>query len=306
VVVLPGIRFDAAAIDLQIAEGFSAAGEPARPEALVAVGIAPQVGRGGLRPAQVVTVGIVFSPPRVQFDGRAVVSVHAIDERLCRQSSALRTGHGRERARQRARRERLRDARSGIEPAEPVAEQVFSQQRFGGDGRLRMRNGPLKLQKSGGKLERQVDAIALAGRHRDAGECRFQPTATVHRARHMADRLRRAVVEEQPSRQFRRAGDDLVDQRPQMMLAFGGDDQTMPGASAGAELPHQARVDALQMLLHPAGKVPIELVVEEALEILGLGAECIPPGFDPRHDGLACMLLFRAFTGCKEFPPHRR
>ena len=256
-------------------------------------------------PAQIEALCVVVGLLGIQLDRGAGFSVRAIDERLRGQFRALSGGQRRECARKRARRERMGNACVGVELAEPIAEEVFPQQRLGSDDRLRVGNGALELEKSCWKLERQVDAVELAGGERDAGERRLHAAAAVYRARHVADGLRRAVIEEQPSRQLRRSRNDLVDQRTQVMLAFRRDDEAVAAARPGPELPHQARIDALQVLAHPAREIPFPFIVEEALQIVGPAAKCIPPGVNASRDALAQIVLFRIFTGRKVFPAHR-
>ncbi len=196
------------------------------------------------------------------------------------------------------------DTRARIQLAEPVAEQVLAEQRLGGDHRLRVCDGTLEIEKAGGELKSQIDAVELAGGEPHAGEGRIAAAAAVDSAGHVTDRLGGSMIEEQPTRQLRSARDDLVDQWPQLVLAFGGDNQSMSPTRARPEFPHEARLNALQMLLHPCGEIPLNLVVEEAIQLVGFPTKRFPPVFDAGDDVLARMILDGIFTGRDKLPAH--
>jgi len=55
------------------------------------------------------------------------------------------------------------------------------------------------------------------------------------------------------------------------------------------------------VLAHPAGEIPFLFVGEEALQLIGPVAKCVPPGVDACWDALACIVLFRISPGVKYF-----
>ena len=123
----------------------------------------------------------------------------------------------------------------------------------------------------------QARAIARSHLHRFRGE------GTAHPGFHQVAgllRVRQAAAVEGPTFQLGRPREHRQHQRPQLLLALRGDDQTPATVEPGSELPHQIAVDGPQAAVHPLRQIPLALTAKQGVQLGELGLEIGPPAVD--------------------------